>query len=132
MNLLFNVLQLFDWSKIDGSSKDRLLTFYRLADRIADKLKGLFVLFAGQLVKPFSDLLQQLNISHSGSLHISICLYEVLSKPDGSPLNHANIFWHDQIMLRRDLESNILDFMYIIILQQLIIIHLSLHYFKMM
>ncbi|ROL40980.1 HEAT repeat-containing protein 1 [Anabarilius grahami] len=57
--------KLFDWSKIDGSSKERLLTFYRLADRIADKLKGLFVLFAGQLVKPFSDLLQQLNISHS-------------------------------------------------------------------
>lgn len=78
---LFTVLQLFDWSKIDGSSKDRLLTFYRLADRIADKLKGLFVLFAGQLVKPFSDLLQQLNISHTGSLRISICLYEVLNKP---------------------------------------------------
>ncbi|KAG1960415.1 ARM repeat superfamily protein [Pimephales promelas] len=57
--------KLFDWSKIAGASKDRLLTFYRLTDRIADKLKGLFVLFAGQLVKPFSDLLQQLNISHT-------------------------------------------------------------------
>lgn len=57
--------KLFDWSKIDGASKDRLLTFYRLADRIADKLKGLFVLFAGQLVKPFSDLLHQLNTSHT-------------------------------------------------------------------
>ncbi|KAA0725519.1 HEAT repeat-containing protein 1 [Triplophysa tibetana] len=57
--------KLFDWSKIDGASKDRLLTFYRLADRIADKLKGLFVLFAGQLVKPSSDLLRQLNTAHT-------------------------------------------------------------------
>lgn len=57
--------KLFDWSKLDGPSKDRLLTFYRLADRIADRLKGLFVLFAGQLVKPFSDLLRQLNTAHT-------------------------------------------------------------------
>ncbi|XP_050980668.1 HEAT repeat-containing protein 1 [Labeo rohita] len=57
--------KLFDWSKMDGASKDRLLTFYRLADSIASKLKGLFVLFAGQLVKPFSELLHQLNFSHT-------------------------------------------------------------------
>ncbi|XP_051959284.1 HEAT repeat-containing protein 1 [Xyrauchen texanus] len=55
----------FDWSKMDGASKERLLTFYRLADHIADKLKGLFVLFAGQLVKPFSDLLRELNVAHT-------------------------------------------------------------------
>ncbi|XP_030629489.1 HEAT repeat-containing protein 1 [Chanos chanos] len=55
--------KLFDWSKTDGAPRDRLLTFYRLSDCIADKLKGLFVLFAGQLVKPFSDLLRQLNLS---------------------------------------------------------------------
>uniref|UniRef100_A0A8C2IB40 HEAT repeat-containing protein 1 n=1 Tax=Cyprinus carpio TaxID=7962 RepID=A0A8C2IB40_CYPCA len=57
--------KLFDWSKMDGASKNRLLTFYRLADSIANKLKGLFVLFAGQLVKPISELLRQLNISHT-------------------------------------------------------------------
>uniref|UniRef100_A0A673K3Y1 HEAT repeat-containing protein 1 n=1 Tax=Sinocyclocheilus rhinocerous TaxID=307959 RepID=A0A673K3Y1_9TELE len=57
--------KLFDWSKMDGASKNRLLTFYRLADNIANKLKGLFVLFAGQLVKPISELLRQLNISHT-------------------------------------------------------------------
>ncbi|KAL1264047.1 hypothetical protein QQF64_004402 [Cirrhinus molitorella] len=57
--------KLFDWSKMEGASKDRLLTFYRLADSIASKLKGLFVLFAGQLVKPLSELLQQLNFSHT-------------------------------------------------------------------
>ncbi|KAM3930872.1 HEAT repeat-containing protein 1 [Leptodactylus fuscus] len=53
--------KLFDWSKTEGSSKDRLLTFCRLADSIADKLKGLFTLFAGHLVKPFADILNQTN-----------------------------------------------------------------------
>ncbi|KAB5555247.1 hypothetical protein PHYPO_G00031300 [Pangasianodon hypophthalmus] len=57
--------KLFDWSKTEGAPKDRMLTFCRLADCIADRLKGLFVLFAGQLVKPFSDLLRQLNIAHT-------------------------------------------------------------------
>uniref|UniRef100_A0A673YEQ4 HEAT repeat-containing protein 1 n=1 Tax=Salmo trutta TaxID=8032 RepID=A0A673YEQ4_SALTR len=44
-------------------AKDRLLTFYRLSDSIADRLKGLFVLFAGHLVKPVSDLLRQTNVT---------------------------------------------------------------------
>lgn len=48
--------QLLEWSK---GSKLRLLTFCRVADAVALRLKGLFVLFAGNLVKPFSDLLQQ-------------------------------------------------------------------------
>ncbi|XP_019382662.1 PREDICTED: HEAT repeat-containing protein 1 isoform X1 [Gavialis gangeticus] len=55
--------KLFDWSKTEGASKDRLLTFFRLADSIADKLKGLFSLFAGHLVKPFADTLNQVNVS---------------------------------------------------------------------
>lgn len=49
--------QLLDWSK--SASGERLLTFYRLSDVIAGKLKGLFVLFAGNLVKPMSELLRQ-------------------------------------------------------------------------
>ncbi|XP_074846218.1 HEAT repeat-containing protein 1 isoform X2 [Carettochelys insculpta] len=55
--------KLYDWSKSEGTSKDRLLTFYRLADCIADKLKSLFTLFAGNLVKPFADTLNQINIA---------------------------------------------------------------------
>lgn len=58
--------KLFDWSK--SERKDRLLTFYRLSDHIADRLKGLFVLFAGNLVKPFADLLRQTNSSSTESL----------------------------------------------------------------
>ncbi|XP_062066669.1 HEAT repeat-containing protein 1 [Lepus europaeus] len=55
--------KLFDWAKTEDAPKDRLLTFYNLADCIADKLKGLFTLFAGHLVKPFADTLNQVNIS---------------------------------------------------------------------
>ncbi|XP_069374153.1 HEAT repeat-containing protein 1 isoform X2 [Paralichthys olivaceus] len=55
--------KLFDWSKSD--SEERLLTFYRLCDSIAERLKGLFVLFAGNLVKPFSDLLRKTNRSQT-------------------------------------------------------------------
>uniref|UniRef100_UPI003AB09606 HEAT repeat-containing protein 1 n=1 Tax=Centroberyx gerrardi TaxID=166262 RepID=UPI003AB09606 len=55
--------KLFDWSKTETEGKDRLLTFYRLSDRLAERLKGLFVLFAGNLVKPFADLLRQTNAS---------------------------------------------------------------------
>lgn len=55
--------KLFDWAKTEDAPKDRLLTFYHLADCIADKLKGLFTLFAGHLVKPFADTLNQVNIS---------------------------------------------------------------------
>ncbi|XP_061847030.1 HEAT repeat-containing protein 1 [Colius striatus] len=55
--------KLFDWSKTESTLKDRLLTFHRIADCIADKLKGLFTLFAGHLVKPFAETLNQVNSS---------------------------------------------------------------------
>ncbi|KAK7879981.1 hypothetical protein WMY93_033348 [Mugilogobius chulae] len=40
-----------------AAPKHRLLTFLRLSDSLAHKLKGLFVLFAGNLVKLFCELL---------------------------------------------------------------------------
>ncbi|XP_021180452.2 HEAT repeat-containing protein 1 isoform X1 [Fundulus heteroclitus] len=58
--------KLFDWTK--SESKERLLTFYRLCDRIAERLKGLFVLFAGNLVKPLADVLRQTNSSKTDEL----------------------------------------------------------------
>uniref|UniRef100_A0A1A8RMW0 HEAT repeat-containing protein 1 n=2 Tax=Nothobranchius rachovii TaxID=451742 RepID=A0A1A8RMW0_9TELE len=58
--------KLLDWSKSD--SKDRLLTFYRLCDCIAERLRGLFVLFAGNLVKPLADILQQTNSTRMDNL----------------------------------------------------------------
>ncbi|XP_069846711.1 HEAT repeat-containing protein 1 isoform X1 [Dipodomys merriami] len=55
--------KLFDWAKTEDAPRDRLLTFFNVADCIAEKLKGLFTLFAGHLVKPFADTLNQVNIS---------------------------------------------------------------------
>ncbi|NWT40601.1 HEAT1 protein, partial [Chroicocephalus maculipennis] len=55
--------KLFDWSKTESTLKDRLLTFHRIADCIADRLKGLFTLFAGHLVKPFAETLNEVNVS---------------------------------------------------------------------
>lgn len=49
--------KLLDWSKTGGD--ERLLTFFHLCDAVAHRLKGLFVLFAGNLVKPFTELLQR-------------------------------------------------------------------------
>ncbi|XP_068160889.1 HEAT repeat-containing protein 1 isoform X2 [Antennarius striatus] len=49
--------KLLDWSQSGGG--ERQLTFYHLTDSIAGRLKGLFVLFAGNLVKPMADLLRR-------------------------------------------------------------------------
>lgn len=68
--------QLCDWRKSD--TNERLLTFCRLTDHIAGRLKGLFVLFAGNLVKPFADLLRQTHGSSAGEsgFSLDICLLE--------------------------------------------------------
>lgn len=66
--------QLCEWRKSDSS--ERLLTFCRLTDNIAGRLKGLFVLFAGNLVKPFADMLRQTNSSKTGeSWFITYCSF---------------------------------------------------------
>ncbi|KAM8836642.1 HEAT repeat-containing protein 1 isoform 2-T3 [Spinachia spinachia] len=56
-------LKLLDWSK--SASGERLLTFYRLSDMLAERLKRLFVAFTGDLVKPMSDLLKRTSGSTS-------------------------------------------------------------------
>lgn len=53
--------QLCDWSKAD--SAERQLTFFRLCDVMASRLKRLFVLFATQLVKPLAAILRQTSSS---------------------------------------------------------------------
>jgi len=56
-------LRLIDWATRSSSNKERLLVFYRLCDSVAAKLKGLFVLFAGYIVKSCASLLDATNIS---------------------------------------------------------------------
>nr|XP_002737451.2 PREDICTED: LOW QUALITY PROTEIN: HEAT repeat-containing protein 1 [Saccoglossus kowalevskii] len=55
--------KLYDWATQTGAHKERLLTFYRLSDNIAEKLKGLFTLFAGHIVKNCATLLNDNNSS---------------------------------------------------------------------
>lgn len=56
-------LRLIDWATRPSSSKERLIVFYRLCDSVANKLKGLFVLFAGYIVKNCASLLDATNNS---------------------------------------------------------------------
>lgn len=55
-------LRLIDWATA-SSHKERLLVFYHLCDSFAEKLKGLFVLFAGYIVKNCASLLDTSNIA---------------------------------------------------------------------
>ncbi|XP_077981207.1 HEAT repeat-containing protein 1-like [Glandiceps talaboti] len=57
--------KLYDWATRSDAPKDRLVTFYRLSNCIADKLKGLFTLFAGHLVKNSASLLNDNNLSNT-------------------------------------------------------------------
>ncbi|CAH2066051.1 unnamed protein product, partial [Iphiclides podalirius] len=63
--------RIYDWAirtNIEGH-KDRAITFYRLSSAIADKLKGLFVLFAGHFIKNAAELLDACNTSKSEQLY---------------------------------------------------------------
>ena len=78
------LLQLLDWATHRGADEDRLITFYHLADglalfsfspplsylphyisvclySVAGKLKGLFLLFAGYIVKSAASHLERTN-----------------------------------------------------------------------
>ncbi|KAJ2944524.1 hypothetical protein O0L34_g3869 [Tuta absoluta] len=62
--------KIYDWAirnNVDGH-KDRAITFYRLSSAIADRLKGLFVLFANHFIKNAADLLDSCNISKTEDL----------------------------------------------------------------
>jgi U3 small nucleolar RNA-associated protein 10 len=54
-------LKLLDWATHRGADEDRLIAFYHVADGVAGKLKGLFLLFAGYLVKSAASHLERTN-----------------------------------------------------------------------
>ncbi|XP_063234714.1 HEAT repeat-containing protein 1 isoform X2 [Bacillus rossius redtenbacheri] len=60
---------LYHWATSTESHKDRTITFYRVSDSIAEKLKGLCVLFAGHFLKNAADLLVANNAAKTESLH---------------------------------------------------------------
>ncbi|XP_074642790.1 HEAT repeat-containing protein 1-like [Tubulanus polymorphus] len=57
--------KLFDWATRSDTHKDRMLTFYKLCDGFAMKLKSLFTLFAGHFIKNAANLLNENNQSKS-------------------------------------------------------------------
>jgi len=54
-------LRVLDWATRADAAPGRLITFYRLADALADRLKGLFVLFAGHFVRHLATVLENCN-----------------------------------------------------------------------
>jgi U3 small nucleolar RNA-associated protein 10 len=53
---------LYDWAIRNSDSKEKLITFYRLSDGIAEALKSLFVLFASDVILNAAEVLDKLNI----------------------------------------------------------------------
>lgn len=63
------LLRMFEWATQQGADRDRIITFYRLADSLAGRLKGIFLLFAAHIVQHAAQLLVQLKrpaLSSSG------------------------------------------------------------------
>ncbi|XP_043288104.1 HEAT repeat-containing protein 1 [Venturia canescens] len=55
--------KLYDWAARFPEKKQRNITFYRLSANIAERLKSLFVLFAGHFLKHASSLLRANNLA---------------------------------------------------------------------
>lgn len=56
----------FDWATRLQEHKERTITFYKLSCGVAESLKGLYVSFAGHLLKNAASLLDQCNVSKVG------------------------------------------------------------------
>lgn len=61
--------RLFDWAATSSLNKNRSITFYRLSNRIAESLKGLFVLFAGCFINNACVLLDSCNVIKTDVLY---------------------------------------------------------------
>ncbi|XP_013080450.2 HEAT repeat-containing protein 1-like [Biomphalaria glabrata] len=57
------LLQIYNWATDENVNKKRLIVFYRLCDSLAGKLKNLFTLFAGHIIKHSADMLDTNNRS---------------------------------------------------------------------
>ncbi|XP_071145410.1 HEAT repeat-containing protein 1-like isoform X1 [Mytilus edulis] len=57
------LFKLYDWASRDEETKYRVMVFYRLADRLAEKLRSLFTLFASHIVQHAASIIEKNNIS---------------------------------------------------------------------
>jgi U3 small nucleolar RNA-associated protein 10 len=61
--------QLYDWAtRVTDTRKERLVTFYNFTMQIAEKLKGLFVVFAGHFIRNAAQVIVDTNFTQKGSL----------------------------------------------------------------
>ncbi|RUS79382.1 hypothetical protein EGW08_012842 [Elysia chlorotica] len=59
------LLQIYNWASEEDVSHERVLFFYRLCNSLAEKLKSLFTLFAGHILKHSAQMLDENNKSKS-------------------------------------------------------------------
>lgn len=61
--------QLYDWAtRFSDMKKERLVTFYNLTMQVAEKLKGLFVVFAGHFIRNAAQVIADTNYTQKGTL----------------------------------------------------------------
>ena len=64
--------QLYEWAtRLSDMRKERLVTFYNTTMQIAEKLKGLFVVFAGHFIRNAAQVIADTNFTQKGSLPFS-------------------------------------------------------------
>ncbi|XP_066143538.1 HEAT repeat-containing protein 1 [Euwallacea fornicatus] len=73
-------LKLFDWAIRSGDSHERLITFYHLSEHIGQALKGLFVLFAGNILSNASEIMRDVGSQEKTDTEKSILLLEYVLK----------------------------------------------------
>ncbi|XP_071954262.1 HEAT repeat-containing protein 1-like [Antedon mediterranea] len=61
-------LKLYNWATRESEQKERLLTFYQMTDMFAEKMKSIFTLFAGHMIKNCAELLDSCNKNKSNEL----------------------------------------------------------------
>uniref|UniRef100_A0A336KP64 HEAT repeat-containing protein 1 n=1 Tax=Culicoides sonorensis TaxID=179676 RepID=A0A336KP64_CULSO len=62
--------KIHNWALVETSaSRERGITFFKLSNAISEALKGLFVLFASDLIEPMSKLLKQTNATTNVELY---------------------------------------------------------------
>lgn len=60
------LFKIFDWATTNEQYKERVLVFYSLAARLAERLRSLFTIFAGHIMKNAASLLDQNNKMKGG------------------------------------------------------------------
>ena len=60
--------QLYDWATRTDVHKERLVSFYNVTMHIAEKLKGLFVVFAGHFIRNAAQVVADTNVTQKGTL----------------------------------------------------------------